>query len=141
MLKGIIVTAGAAWLAVGSAANAQEKAPDRRPDLVLTISVDQFSADLFAEHRDSFSGGLKRLSEGVVFPSGYQAHAATETCPGHATILTGAHPGRAGIVANDWIDLGVAREDKEIYCAEDERAAAPDGASGRLGGRDAIERD
>ncbi|MGQ0659306.1 alkaline phosphatase family protein, partial [Sphingosinicella sp.] len=53
----------------------------------------------------------------------YQGHAATETCPGHATILTGARPGRAGIIANNWYDLGTTRDDKYVYCAEDERVA------------------
>ena len=57
----------------------------------------------------------------MVFPAGYQSHAATETCPGHSTILTGARPARTGIVANNWFDLGAARADKYIYCAEDER--------------------
>ena len=91
------------------------------PRLIVAISVDQFSADLFAEYRQHFTGGLRRLSQGAVFPSGYQAHAATETCPGHATILTGSHPARTGIIANNWSDLGAAREDKNIYCAEDPR--------------------
>lgn len=92
-----------------------------KPKLVVAISVDQFSANLFNEYRSSFTGGLKRLSSGAVFPAGYQSHGATETCPGHATIMTGAHPGRAGIIANNWIDLDAKREDKTIYCAEDER--------------------
>ena len=91
-----------------------------RPRLIVAISVDQFSADLFSEYRQHFTGGLRRLSEGVVFPSGYQGHAATETCPGHSTILTGSRPYRTGIVANDWLDQSAAREDKTIYCAEDE---------------------
>jgi predicted AlkP superfamily pyrophosphatase or phosphodiesterase len=93
------------------------------PKLIVAISVDQFSADLFAEYRQLFSdtGGLGRLArQGVVFPSGYQSHAATETCPGHSTILTGAHPDRTGIIANNWFDLKV-RKDKSIYCAEDEK--------------------
>lgn len=90
------------------------------PKLVVVVSVDQFSADLFAEYRSHFTGGLARLASGVVFPSGYQSHAATETCPGHSTILTGARPARTGIIANDWIDLRNPREDKTIYCAEDE---------------------
>ena len=98
------------------------------PKLVVMIAVDQFSADLFAEYRGKFTGGLARLASGVVFPSGYQAHGATETCPGHATILTGSHPGRAGIVANNYFDLSVARDDKRIYCAEDE--SIPGTASG-----------
>lgn len=94
---------------------------NERPTLVVAISVDQLSADLFNEYRSSFTGGLKRLASGAVFPSGYQSHAATETCPGHATIMTGVHAGRAGIIANNWIDLSIKREDKTVYCAEDER--------------------
>ena len=90
------------------------------PKLLVVISVDQFSADLFAAYRRHFTGGLARLQEGAVFPSGYQSHAATETCPGHSTITTGDRPARTGIIANDWTDLKAAREDKTIYCAEDE---------------------
>ncbi|MBQ0770289.1 MAG: alkaline phosphatase family protein [Sphingomonadales bacterium] len=89
--------------------------------MVVAISVDQFSANLFDEYRSSFTGGLKRLANGVVFPSGYQAHSSTETCPGHSTIMTGVHSGRAGIIGNNWIDLSIKRDDKTVYCAEDER--------------------
>lgn len=106
---------------------AASAAPPPSPKLVVAISVDQFSADLFAEYRAHFTGGLKRLSEGVVFPSGYQSHAATETCPGHSTILTGARPARSGIIANNWYDLGLGRADKKVYCAED--PAAPGSSS------------
>lgn len=92
------------------------------PKLLVVISVDQFSADLFAEYRGHFTGGLKRLADGIVFPSGYQSHAATETCPGHSTILTGARPARTGIVANNWVDPGMtSRKDTGVYCAEDEK--------------------
>ncbi|WP_247594661.1 alkaline phosphatase family protein [Sphingopyxis sp. PAMC25046] len=93
------------------------------PKLVVMIAVDQFSADLFAEYRGRFTGGLARLASGVVFPSGYQAHGATETCPGHSTILTGNHPAHTGIVANNYFDLSAARADKRVYCAEDESVA------------------
>lgn len=93
--------------------------PAQRPRLVVVISVDQFSADLFAEYRPIFAAGMKRLSEGVVFPSAYQSHAATETCPGHSTILTGDHPARTGIIANEWTDQSLARADKQVYCSED----------------------
>ncbi len=117
------VTALAACLMFSGIANAEEPATDDRakPKLVVAISVDHLSADLFSEYRSSFTGGLKRLAGGAVFPSGYQAQAATETCPGHATIMTGVHSGRAGIIANNWIDLSIARDDKTVYCAEDER--------------------
>lgn len=87
------------------AGTAKPKAEIGQPRLVIAISVDQFSSDLFAEWRRTFSGGLKRMAQGVVFPSGYQSHAATETCPGHATITSGVRPGRAGIAANDWFGM------------------------------------
>lgn len=111
-----------------SRADAQELKPGAAEDfksaprLVVAIVVDQFSADLFAEYRHYFTSGFARLLKGVVFPSAFQSHAATETCPGHSTILTGAHPSRTGIVANNWYDLKLAtRPDRRIYCAEDER--------------------
>ena len=98
--------------------------PATPPKLIVAISVDQFSADLFGEYRQYYSGGLKRLtSQGAVFPRGYQSHAATETCPGHSTILTGSRPSRTGIIANNWFDLSTGRPDKSIYCAEDESVA------------------
>jgi len=96
--------------------------PTTPPKLIVAISVDQFSADLFAEYRARFTGGFVRMMQGAVFPSGYQSHAATETCPGHSTILTGARPARTGIIANDWIDQrSTNRPDHKVYCAEDER--------------------
>jgi predicted AlkP superfamily pyrophosphatase or phosphodiesterase len=94
--------------------------PKTPPKLLVAIAVDQFSADLFAQYRQHFTKGLARLMTGAVFPSAYQSHAATETCPGHSTILTGVHPARSGIIANNWYDEGAKRTDKKIYCAEDE---------------------
>ncbi|WP_022681302.1 alkaline phosphatase family protein [Sphingobium bisphenolivorans] len=102
-------------------------APAAAPKLIVAIAVDQFSADLFSEYRQYYTGGLKRMTEqGIVFPRGYQSHAATETCPGHSTILTGGRPSRTGIIANNWIDQSAARADKTIYCAEDETRAGSD---------------
>ncbi|MCB4859376.1 alkaline phosphatase family protein [Sphingobium sp. PNB] len=101
--------------------------PSAPPRLIVAIAVDQFSADLFSEYRQYYSGGLKRLTEqGIVFPRGYQSHAATETCPGHSTILTGSRPSRTGIIANSWFDLRTARTDKLVYCAEDETQPGTD---------------
>jgi predicted AlkP superfamily pyrophosphatase or phosphodiesterase len=104
---------------IATVAPAQTPAP---PKLLVVISVDQFSANLFDEYRPQFTRGLARLASGTVFRNGYQSHAATETCPGHSTILTGDHPARTGIIANVWIDQMVPRADKNVYCAEDERA-------------------
>lgn len=92
------------------------------PKLLIVISVDQLSADLFDEYRPMLLGGFGRLARGTLFRNGYQGHAATETCPGHSTILTGSRPARTGIVANLWVDQSLGRSDKSVYCAEDERA-------------------
>ncbi|WP_242115991.1 alkaline phosphatase family protein [Sphingomonas lacusdianchii] len=98
--------------------------PATPPKLIVAISVDQFSADLFAEYRGRFTGGFARLMQGAVFPAGYQSHAATETCPGHSTILTGSRPSRTGIIANDWVDQrSNTRPGFKVYCAEDERVS------------------
>ncbi|NMN07288.1 MULTISPECIES: alkaline phosphatase family protein [unclassified Novosphingobium] len=96
------------------------------PRLLIALAMDQFSADLFAEYRSHFTGGLARLASGAVFPAGYQSHAATETCPGHSTLLTGNRPAHTGIIANTWIDQSAARPKKEVYCAEDETKSAAD---------------
>ena len=88
----IALAAAAAQPAPAQPRAAPAPAPQGPPRLIVAISVDQLSADLFAQYRPHFTGGFRRLSGGIVFPSGYQAHAATETCPGHSTILTGARP-------------------------------------------------
>ncbi len=142
----IRITALLAAASFASAAPAQQSAPtpqpmqavpvasvDRSapPKLIIAISIDQFSADLFTQYRPLFRGGLARLANGAVFPQGFQAHAATETCPGHSTILTGAHPARSGVIANNWYDLSLARDDKRVYCSEDPAIAGTSSASGR----------
>ena len=103
---------------------AEAPAPVGPPKLIVAISIDQFSADTFAQFRQHYSGRFVRLANGVVFPSGYQSHSATETCPGHSTLLTGVRPNRNGIVANSWFEPDGPRGDKAIYCAEDERDPA-----------------
>ena len=99
-------------------------APTGPPRLIVAISVDQYSADLFAQYRPHYRYGLARLTGGAVFPSGYQSHAASETCPGHSTLLTGNRPARTGIIANNWFEPGGPRGAKQVYCAEDDRNPA-----------------
>ncbi len=121
---GKIWIAAAALLAAcsPSVAPAQPLRADA-PKLVIAISVDQLSSDLWDEYRPHFRGGFARLAQGTAYRNGYQSHAATETCPGHSTIMTGARPAQTGIVANLWFDPKVSRSDKAIYCAEDETVA------------------
>jgi hypothetical protein len=97
----------------------EQPAPQGPPRLIVAVSIDQFSSDTFTQYRQHYSGGFVRLMNGAVFPSGYQSHSATETCPGHSTLLTGTRPTRNGIVANTWFEPDGPRGDKPIYCAED----------------------
>jgi predicted AlkP superfamily pyrophosphatase or phosphodiesterase len=110
---GAALGAVAAGFALSAPAEAQ---PGAKPKLIVAISVDQFSASLFDEWRPRYTGGLARLSKGVVYLNGYQTHAATETCPGHSTLLTGKHPNKTGIVANMYRDevTGIP-----VYCVND----------------------
>ena len=112
------LTAGLATPALGAPAVAAPPVPK----LIVAISVDQFSAGLFDRYRATFTGGLKTLQAGVVFPNGYQSHAATETCPGHSTILTGRHPAATGIVANTWFDDATG---ETTYCVADTSVTLP----------------
>ncbi len=109
-------------LVAPAAAIAQPAAPPP-PKLIVAISVDQLSSDVFDRYRPTLNGGFAKLGRGTVFPHAYQGHAATETCPGHSTILTGSHPARTGIINDSWYDLSQARSDKAIFCVEDERVA------------------
>jgi predicted AlkP superfamily pyrophosphatase or phosphodiesterase len=98
------------------AASTGEAYTQTKPDLVVLIAVDQFSAGLFDQWRGRFKSGLKRLmDEGIVHSSAYQSHGLTETCAGHSTMLTGKHPGRTGIVSNEWFDTKVG---DQVYCVE-----------------------
>lgn len=111
-----VLGAALAWSAAAAAPS-----PPRAPKLVVAISVDQLSLDLFDEYRPTFTGGLARLGQGLVY-TGYQSHAATETCPGHSTLLTGMHPSHTGIVANSWYDRTLGHA---VYCVSVEGAADP----------------
>ncbi|WP_375395860.1 alkaline phosphatase family protein [uncultured Sphingomonas sp.] len=96
----------------GFAQSTGTPAPEK-PKLIVAISVDQFSSELYRRYLAGYTGGLRTLSDGVAYPVGYQSHAATETCPGHSTILSGRHPAATGIVANSWFDL---KTGSAIYC-------------------------
>ena len=122
MRRYVFLAALAAASACRAAQPTQPLAPDA-PKLIVAISVDQFSADLFDEYRPQLLGGIGRLSRGTAFRNGYQSQNTTETCPGHSTIMTGSRPSRTGIIANYWYDLSQARSDKGVYCSEDERVA------------------
>jgi hypothetical protein len=121
-MRKVLLAAAAALFASSAVA----QAPAGPPKLVIVISVDQFSADLWDEYRPQFTGGFARLASGTVFRNGYQSHATTETCPGHSTLLTGDRPARTGIISNGWANWNAPRADKLVYCGEDESVPGTD---------------
>jgi hypothetical protein len=102
------------------AAAAQRAAglPPSAPRLVVVIAVDQLRADHIDRFRPLFgpAGFNLFLERGARFVTARYEHAITETCPGHAVMLTGSYGMVNGVVANDWYD---ARSGRAIYCAED----------------------
>lgn len=69
--------------------------------LVVLVSVDQMRADYLARYAGQWTGGFARIYRGgTVFEHGEQDHAATETAPGHSTMLSGRYPTHTGIALN-----------------------------------------
>ncbi len=115
MRHAFMVLAGVSAAFMASAAAPEDTL--KTPQLIVVMSIDQFGAALFNQHRASYRQGLLRLIEqGVVFPEAYQSHAATETCPGHSTLLSGRHPSATGVVANHWRDRVTGAP---VYCVYD----------------------
>jgi predicted AlkP superfamily pyrophosphatase or phosphodiesterase len=101
---------------VGIAGSARSEETVR---LILLIAVDQLSADRVDT---DLPGGLGRLArEGRLYTEATLDHAMTETCAGHATILSGRHPASAGIPANRFLDL---EDGESVYCVADSASAA-----------------
>ena len=71
------------------------------PHLVVLVTVDQLRGDYLERYRTQWRGGFARLmTRGAVFPGARQAHAISETAPGHATLLSGRNPAHTGIPSN-----------------------------------------
>lgn len=96
-----------------------EPPPEGTPKLVVFLVMDQFRYDYLERGRELYTGGLKRLLDrGVSFTDAHHGHAVTLTGPGHASLSTGVHPARSGIVGNSWFDRS---RNEWVYCVEDER--------------------
>ena len=80
-------------------------APVTRPALVVWITVDQLREDMVDHYRPMWTGGFRRLlSEGRVYTNATHDHSSTVTATGHASLSTGVHPSRHGIVGNAWYE-------------------------------------
>jgi predicted AlkP superfamily pyrophosphatase or phosphodiesterase len=118
----------AALVAAFAAAPGTVRAQPAAPKLAVVIVVDQFRADYLLTFREHFGAdGFERfLSRGAWLTQARYEHAASVTCAGHATVLTGSPPAVTGIIANDWWSREAQREE---YCARDDSAPLL-GASG-----------
>ncbi len=102
-----------------------------RPTLAVVVVVDQLGAGMLEEVRGDLRGGFRRfLDEGLSFTECRHDHAGTETGPGHATLLSGLHPSRNGIVLNEWYD---PEAHEPVYCAGAEGDSAPSNFDGSRG--------
>jgi predicted AlkP superfamily pyrophosphatase or phosphodiesterase len=91
--------------------------PDEGPRLLLLVVVDQFRGDYLDRFDSLWTAGLRRLlDEGQVFSDAHHRHAVTHTAAGHATLASGCHPRRHGIISNYWSDPVKRRR---VYSVED----------------------
>lgn len=101
----------------GTLAPGAEARTEPPPRLVLVLVVDQMRADYLDRFGPQFVGGFRwLLDSGLVFSQAHHDHAVTSTAPGHATIATGTHPSRHGIVGNDFFDPALGRS---VYSGAD----------------------
>ncbi|TAJ23286.1 MAG: hypothetical protein EPO68_03510 [Planctomycetota bacterium] len=73
-----------------------------RPRLVVFVVVDQMIPAQLERLRPLLGGGLGRfVAHGTWYRQTWIDYAVTVTAPGHATLSTGVHPSRHGIVSNE----------------------------------------
>jgi predicted AlkP superfamily pyrophosphatase or phosphodiesterase len=100
---------------------AQRPAAQAPPKLIVVLVADQMRPDYFDRFASGLTSGLQRLArDGAVFAQAAYPYLNTVTCPGHATIGTGAFPYRHGLILNAWIEreTGLTRG-----CTEDPESA------------------
>src|SRR5688500_3992071 len=94
-----------ALLAIACARAPEPPAPAAPPALIVWITIDQLRGDHLDHFRPVWTGGFRRLlTEGRVFTNASFDHARTVTAAGHASLSTGVHPSRHGIVGNAWYE-------------------------------------
>lgn len=78
----------------------------KKPALIVLITIDQLRNDLLDKYNRYFTGGFRKLLDtGFRFTNTMVEHAPTNSLPGHVTIATGCYPGHHGIIDNSWLDL------------------------------------
>jgi predicted AlkP superfamily pyrophosphatase or phosphodiesterase len=123
VISRVFAAAAAVSLALVPSPPAAQPEP-QRPKLAVVIVVDQMRADYVDRFQSDWTAGLKRLvTQGAWFRRAAYPYFTTVTCPGHATIATGAFPHKHGIFQNTWWDRDAR---KQVSCNEDARPEAAD---------------
>ena len=134
----LLALAGGAGLAAQSAERDPEHDPGREPArLLVLVAVDQLIPEQLERLRPWLDGGLGRfVREGQVWRRAEHQHACTETGPGHATLGTGVHPSRHGIVGNGWWTA-----ESSAYCCgdPDARLVTASGVAAKAGSASACQ--
>ena len=92
-----------ALLAIACARTPEPPVPAAPPALIVWITIDQLRGDHLDHFRPVWTGGFRRLlTEGRVYTNASHDHGRTVTAAGHASLSTGVHPSRHGIIGNGW---------------------------------------
>ncbi len=95
------------------------------------IVVDQMRADYVDDFQARWTGGLKRMvTAGAWFRRAAYPYLTTVTCPGHATIATGAYPPRHGVFQNTWFSRA---RNALVACTDDPAVTGIAYGRGRAG--------
>jgi len=108
-----------------------QETPDP-PRLIVLISVDQMIPEHLRRLEPWIEGGFRRFLDAEVWENAHHEHAISDTAPGHATLGTGVHPSRHGVIANSWLSPKTGRI---AYCVGDPgaRALGPEGVLENIG--------
>ena len=104
-MRPVVALIAAAFVLVSSACSPRPRPV--APRLVVLIVIDQMRGDQLLHSADSYESGLARLyDEGALYENAHHAHALTLTGSGHATLASGVHPSRSGVIGNSWWERG-----------------------------------
>ena len=107
-------------IVTGRPASGQSPWGARKPKLVVVLVIDQLRYDYLERFRPQMvEGGFKLLLNGANFVNCRYDYAVVFTCPGHASLFTGAYSNVHGIIGNEWFD---ASRGRKVYCVEDSDA-------------------
>ena len=117
----VVLYLGVALVCATAATATAAPSHAQRPKLVVLIAIDGLPQRQILNYRDQLApdGFARFLERGSWFANAHYTHGFTVTCPGHATMLTGATPQRTGIIGNDWRDAHTGAPE---YCAGDTSA-------------------